>query len=170
MRNWLFPIALVFAASLLSYWLLGCGVLTSVKRPTPGGIVVVYDPDDGDYRLPSAKARELDERWAALLECLPPEALKRRDAPQVRIRGGNCDSYIDYYGVRVRGEYVPGRVIVPGSLGALAHEFTHHLTGEDHAGPYRDKWLSKCGDEVDRHFRKVNPPRLCPTDPGFKAP
>lgn len=159
--RWFAAIALPFTASLLSYWLLGCGIWTSVKRPTPSGIVVVYDPDDGDYRLPPAKVREIDERWAALLECLPPEALKQRKPPQVRIRGGNCDSYVDYYGVRVRGEYVPGRVIVPGSLGALAHEFTHHLTGEDHYGPYRDKWLSKCGDLVDGAFRKMYPPNKC---------
>lgn len=157
----------------LAVLLPGCGIfegiLEPVKSPTPGGLTLVYDDLHNErYRLPAHKVRELDERHAALLECLPREAFCRRDTPQVEIVG-HCDSYVNPYGVRIRGgEYFWGRAVVPGSLGAAAHEMTHHYTcevdGNSPDKPYKEKWLRKCGDEIDVHFRKMYPPVVCESD------
>lgn len=156
-RHWLIAIALPFFAAVLSQWLLGCaGILYPVKHATPDGIDIIYDDaNDGRYRLPDAKVREIDARWAAVLECIPPEDRCRNTPPQVQIRGGNCDTFMSR-GDRIRGETVWGqRVAVPGSLGALGHEFAHLVACDG---------STKCGDRVDSEFRKKYPPNVCEGD------
>jgi hypothetical protein len=162
-KGWWIAVALPLIAALVSYFALGCGIIAPVKRATPGGITIVYHQNDGDYRLPREKVREIDERWAAVLECVPAEARCRSGPFQVQIRGGDCDSYVDPYGVRVRGETLGSlRVIVPGSLGALGHEFVHLLACEpSHA---RDALPHTCGDKVDAEFRRKYPPKKCEGD------
>lgn len=156
--RWLLPILLVLFAALLSHWLLGCaGTLTPTKRSTPGGITIVYGVNDGDYRLPAERIREIDERWAAVLECIPDEFEKHDRLPQVQIVGGECG--------RVHPQYVPWiRAIVDSSLKGLGHELTHHVTHEVEPptkAEYLETWLHKCGDAVDRQFKRLYPPRKC---------
>lgn len=136
----------------------GCGIIMPVRHATHGGIEIVYPHYEGDYRLPREKVREVDERWAALMECIPPEARCRHSPPDVEIRAGDCDSFVSQ-GVRVRGETVfLQRVAVPGSLGALAHEWSHLVACEyHHNGP----WTRVCGDRIDGEFRRKYPPRKC---------
>lgn len=167
-----FPVALVFVAALLSYWLLGCGILQPVRHATPGGIDIVYHQNDGDYRLPREKVREIDARHAALLECIPASERCTSKPPPVRIKGG-CDTYLNDYGQRDNGAYVWGRVEVPGSLKALAHEFAHHYTctadpvrdGKLDRDAYKLTWMSRCGDVIDAKFRRLYPPNKCAGDP-----
>lgn len=142
----------------------GCGIIAPVKRATPGGITIVYDvPNDGDYRLSREKVREIDERWTAVLECIPPEARCTSKPPSVQIRGGSCNSYIDPYGVRVGGETVGCcRVVAPGLLGGLAHEFAHVVSCSPTHG--KNSWSYKCGDLIDAQFRKMYPPTKCEGD------
>lgn len=149
-----------------------CGLAGPVKTPTPGGLVVYYTPNE--KRLSAEKARELDERHAAVLDCLPPEAIKRHEPPTFAI-DGRCDTFWDPFIKRpIRGyTQLNGnhRIVLPGSLGAAAHEMTHYYVGEiDGNGgkPYREKWLARCGDVIDASFRRLYPPKLCPGDPGFK--
>jgi hypothetical protein len=158
--RWLLPIGLVLLAAVLCQWLLGCGVITPVRHATPGGIVIVYHQTDGDYRLPREKVREIDERWAAVLECVPKEAQLHDRLPQVQIVGGECGTVHPYY--------VPWiRAVVSSSLKGLGHELTHHVTHEVEPPTreeYNTTWLHRCGDAVDREFRKKYPPRACEGD------
>lgn len=133
------------------------------RTPTPGGLVVKYTPNEP--RLSNAKARELDARYAALLDCLPPEA-QCTDWPPTFSIEGRCDTFVDY-GYRVRGVYIPGpgltgHIILPGSLGAAAHEMAHHFACEVDGGPnYANTWLRKCGDTIDQTYRRLYPPVKC---------
>lgn len=147
----------VLAAALLAT---GCGIIAPVRHHTPAGVEVVYN---GDYRLPREKVREIDERYAAVLECIPPERRCMKGPPTVEIVGGNCDSFVSQ-GVRVRGEtFGAWRVRVPGSLGALGHEMTHLVACE--ASHARDSLTRTCGDVIDGTFRRLYPPRKCKGDP-----
>lgn len=141
---------------------IGCGIIQPVKHVTPGGITIVYHQNDGSYRLPRDKVREIDQRWAALNECIPQEVRCRKKVPAVQIKGP-CDSFIDPYGVRVRGETAIERVLVPGSLGALAHEWSHLIACDSRHG--KGSWSRECGDVIDSGFRRIYPPHKCKGDP-----
>lgn len=151
---------------LLAAVVLACG---PVKTPTPGGLVVFYTPNE--KRLSSEKAAELDARHAALIECLPPEAFCRTLPPTFAIEGRECDDQFWDGTAWVRGyTWLNGthRVVLPGSLGAAAHEMAHYYTCQGHGATreeYRTLWPSKCGDVIDGFFRKQYPPRPCQDKP-----
>ena len=138
------------------------------RTPTSGGLVVKYQPNE--KRLSPEKARELDARHKALLECLPPEVICRERPPTFSIEG-NCDTFVDRGEPGQKGVYVSagmstGHIILPGSLGAAAHEMTHHYACETHPHPdYDASWMSRCGDTIDGAFRRLYPPVVCPSDP-----
>jgi len=152
----------VLLAAMLCQVLFGCA---PPKTPTPGGLVVHYSP--GEKRLSSEKAAELDARYAAVLECLPPESFCRSEPPNFSING-ECDWFL-FRGVKLRGyRYLNGtrRIVLPGSLGAAAHEMVHHYTClGDHPDKavYKTTLLATCGDTIDAFFRRMYPPpKECP--------
>lgn len=142
---------------LLAIFALGC---SPVKHPTPAGLVVYYEPNE--KRLSAQKAAELDARHAAVLECLPPEAFCRTKPPVFSIEGPECQDSFELWGERQRGltNLIQLRkIILPGSLGAAAHEMAHYYTCDPNHG--KDSWSGKCGDVIDGYFRKLYPPRKC---------
>jgi hypothetical protein len=152
----------VRTSALLTLLVAACG---APRTPTPGGLAIRYSPNEP--RLAPEKARELDARHAALLECLPPESFCRTEPPTFSIANLDCDTFVDPWdGRRVRGRFYPNgskSIRLPGSLGAAAHEMTHYYTCEtDVAGEaYRGLWLFKCGDQIDVAFRRLHPPTKC---------
>ena len=148
---------------------------SSPKVASSSGLAVEFV---GDARISPEKLEELDARHAAFLECLP-RALKQRGKPVVRI-AGDCDRLPD----GTRGRYGATWVMVPPSLGALAHELAHYypndpshsvvekrpegwvaLVGSEVRGPFPTRAEANqhlgydriCGDAIDATFRKQHP-------------
>lgn len=161
--RWLFPVSLVLLAALLCWFCVGCG---PIRNPTPSGLAVYYSPNE--KRLSAEKAAELDARHAAVLKCLPPESLCRHEPPTFSLGELGCDTFLDVWDERhFRGRtYLNGthRIRLPGSLGAAAHEMIHYYTcTTDHPDreAYKATLLATCGDEIDRFFRRMYPPKEC---------
>lgn len=135
-------------------FLTGC-LFEPPDEHTPNGMRVLYQPGTS-YRLPDAKLQEIDDRIAALHECLPEDAYCTHAIPEVYVTR-DCDSIGTRAG-SAGGEYDPaaGRLYVPRSLGALAHEGAHHYTCDMAHGS--GSWSADCGNAIDLVFRMMNPP------------